>query len=168
MYAKYFIIYKGHNSKITSAPCNQLTLYNCRVKEECLMDSKYQTMEAVYHRRATWPEPRKVYFGLAEGKWKNRCYNHKKSFNHKRYSHETSLSSYVWHLKETLDVTLKLKWSVVRYTTLPQKFQKSALNVCMKNWLLLPIQDNTNFYINDRSYFANAIIRISIVCKTII
>ena len=31
-------IYKGHNSKITSTPCNQLTLCNCRVKEECPMD----------------------------------------------------------------------------------------------------------------------------------
>ena len=27
-------IYKGHNSKITSTPCNQLTLCNCRVKGE--------------------------------------------------------------------------------------------------------------------------------------
>ena len=44
------------------------------------------------------------------GKWKKRCYNHKESFNHKRYSHETTLSSYMWHLKETLDVTPNLKW----------------------------------------------------------
>ena len=41
-------IYKGHNSKITSTPCNQLTLYNCREKGECPMDDKCQTMHAVY------------------------------------------------------------------------------------------------------------------------
>ena len=96
-------IYKGHNSKITSTQCNQLTLCNCRVKRECSMESKYQTMDAVSDCRVTSPEPRKIYFGLAEGKWKQRYYIHKKSFNHKRYSHETTLLSYIWHLKETLD-----------------------------------------------------------------
>ena len=42
--------------------------------------------------------------------------------------------------------------------------KKSVLCVCMNNWLLLPIQDNTNFYITDWSYFANAM-RISPFCK---
>ena len=53
-------------------------------------------------------------------------YNDKKSFNHKRYSNQTTLSSYVWYLKETLDVTPNLKWSVVRcatpYTNISKKF----------------------------------------------
>ena len=71
-------IYKGHNSKITSAPRNGLTLCNCRVKGKCHMDGKWQTMEAVYDCRVTSAEPRKIYFGLAEGKWKERYYNHKK------------------------------------------------------------------------------------------
>ena len=35
-------ICKGHNSKITPTPCNQLILCNCRVKGECPMDSKCQ------------------------------------------------------------------------------------------------------------------------------
>ena len=46
-------IYKGHNSKITSTPRNQLTLFNCRVKRECRMDGKCQTMDAVYDCRIT-------------------------------------------------------------------------------------------------------------------
>ena len=37
-------IYKGHNSKIRSRPCNQLTLCNCRVKEEFSMGCNCQTM----------------------------------------------------------------------------------------------------------------------------
>ena len=68
-------------------------------------NGKCQTMDAVYNCRVTSPEPGKIYFGLADGKWKQGYYNHKKSFNDKRYSHETTLSTYVWHLKETLDVT---------------------------------------------------------------
>ena len=64
----------------------------------------------------TSPESRKIYFGLTEGKWKKKYYNHK-SFNNKRYSHGTTLWSYLWHLKETLDVTPNLKRSVVRCAT---------------------------------------------------
>ena len=74
------------------------------------MDGKFQTMGAVYDCRVTSPVPRKIYFGLAEEKWKQRYYNHKKSFNHKRHSYETTLSCYAWHLKEILDVTPNLKW----------------------------------------------------------
>ena len=107
-------IYKDHNSKITSAPCNQLTLCNCQVKGECTMDGKCQATDTVYECHVFPPEPQKIYFGLAEGKWKQRYYNHETSFYHKRYSHETTLSSYVWHLKETLDVTPNLKWSIVK------------------------------------------------------
>ena len=69
-------IYKRHNSKITSTSSNQLVLCNCRVKEECPMDGKCQTMDAVYDCRAVSPEPRKIYFGLAEGKWKKKYYKH--------------------------------------------------------------------------------------------
>ena len=50
-------IYKGHNGKITSAPCNQLTLCNCQEKGECLMDGKCQTMDVVYDCRVTSSEP---------------------------------------------------------------------------------------------------------------
>ena len=111
------------------------------------MDDKRQTMGAVYYCRVISPEPRKIYFGLTEGKWKQRYYNHKKSFNHKRYSHETALSSCVWHLNETLDVTPNLKWSVVRCTTPYSNISKKCL-LCL--------------YAN----FANAVMRISIFCKT--
>ena len=47
------------------------------------MDGICQTMDAVYDCCFTPPEPQKTYFGLAEGKWKQRYYNQKKSFNHK-------------------------------------------------------------------------------------
>ena len=54
------------------------------------MDGKCQTMDTVYNCCVTSPEQQKIYFGLAERKWKQRYYNHKKSFNHKQYSHETT------------------------------------------------------------------------------
>ena len=106
-----------YNSKITSAPCNQLTLSNCREKEEWPMDGKCQTMDAAYDCRFTWSELQKIYFGLVEEKWKQMFHNHKKLFNNKRYSHETTLSSFAWHLKKTLGVTPNMKWLVLRCST---------------------------------------------------
>ena len=47
--------------------------------------------------------------------------------------------------KETLDETPNLKWSVVRctptYSNISKKYQKKV----SKKYLLLPIQENTNF-----------------------
>ena len=45
-----------------------------------------QVNNVVYKCDVSRPFPRKVYLGLAEGKWKSRFYNHKLSFKHKRYS----------------------------------------------------------------------------------
>ena len=98
-------------------PCNQLALCNCQAKGKCPMKGKCQTMDAVYNCRVTSPESRKIYFGLVEWKWKKKYYNHRKLFTHKRYSHETTLSSYVWQLKEYLNVTPSIKCSVVRCAT---------------------------------------------------
>ena len=72
-----------------------MQLGNCRVKEECPIDGKCQTMDAVYDCRVTSPALQKIYFGLAEGKLKQRYHNFKKSPNHKRYSYESTLSSNV-------------------------------------------------------------------------
>ena len=47
------------------------------------MDGKCQTMDAVYNCCVTSSEPQKIYFGLIEGKLKQRYHNKKKSFNHK-------------------------------------------------------------------------------------
>ena len=55
-----FQIYKGHHSKITSTPFNQLTLCNYQIKEEFPMDGKCQTLDVVYDCRATSPESRKI------------------------------------------------------------------------------------------------------------
>ena len=93
-------------------------------------------MDTVYDCRVTSPEPRKISFRFAKGKWKKRYYNHKKSFNHKRYSLETTLSSYVWHLKETLNETPNLKWSAVRCVAPYSNISKKCL-LCLYGKLVI-------------------------------
>ena len=68
---------KEHNTKITSTPCNQVTLGDCRVKEECPMDGKCSTINAAYDCRVTSLELRKICYKLAEGKWRKGIINTK-------------------------------------------------------------------------------------------
>ena len=77
-----------------------------------------------------------IYFELAKEKWRKTSHNHKKLFNHKRYSHETTFLSYVWHLKETLDVTPNLKWSVVRSAKLSSNISKKCF-LCLYEKLVI-------------------------------
>ena len=114
------------------------------------MDGKCQTMDAVYNCGVTPPEPQKIYFRLAGGKWKQRYYNHKKSFNHKRYSHETPLSGYVWHMKETLVVTPNLKWTVVKCATTYSNISKKSL-LCLYEKLVIITYPRQHELLNKRS-----------------
>ena len=42
------------------------------------------------------------YVGLTGPQFKKHLGNHKKSFNHLKYAHETTLSSYIWKVKEKM------------------------------------------------------------------
>ena len=55
-----------------------------------------------------------VYLGVAEGDWKQRFYNHKKSIKNKSYRNDTTLSSYLWDLREIHNLFPTLTWSIVK------------------------------------------------------
>ena len=128
---------------------------------------KCKIMDAVCGCRATSSEPQKIYFGLADGKWKQRYYNHKIPFSHKQYSRETRLSSYLWHLKQTFDVSPNLKWSVVRCAKLDSNTSKKCL-LCLCEKLVVTTYPRQHKLLNKRSeLFANAVMRISTFWKTL-
>ena len=78
------------------------------------MQGKCRMKNVLYKCIASTPEkPQRLYIGISEDEWKKRHYNHTKSFRNKRYKNQTSLSSYVWKIKETGQIP-KLTWSVVR------------------------------------------------------
>ena len=79
---------------------------------------------------------KKSTLGWQKQNFKKRYYNHKNSNNDKWYSHETKLSSYVWHLKETLDLTPDPKCSVVRCATPYSNISKKCL-LCLCEKLVI-------------------------------
>ena len=69
---------------------------NCRAKYECPLDGKCRAKSVVYKCIAsTSINPEKLYLGTAEGEFKKRFYNHKKSFKNRGYASDTSLSKYI-------------------------------------------------------------------------
>ena len=55
----------------------------------------------------------KHYIGMTSNTFKERFRNHIKSFTHKKYSNETEVLKYVWHLKEN-NTDFTIKWSIIK------------------------------------------------------
>ena len=51
---------------------------------------------------------------MGEGELKKRYYNYNKSFRHRSYANETTLSKYLWDFKDKYNEMLSLKWSVAK------------------------------------------------------
>ena len=74
--------------------------YNCRSKEKCTLEGQCRIENIIYICiSSTSVNEDKAYLGTA-GEFKQRFYNHKKSFKSKRYSNEKTLSKNIWDIKE--------------------------------------------------------------------
>ena len=110
-------IIKAHNTRLLNkstakTPAGE-KLCNCRHKDQCPLNGECLTSSVVYKATVTTAESRKEYFGLTEGPFKNRYYNHLTSFRHEQYSNATELSKYVWDLKRA-SADFQINWSISR------------------------------------------------------
>ena len=65
------------------------------------------------------------------------------------------------------DVTPNLKWSVVRCATPYSNISKKKFLLCLSEKLVIITYPRPKELLNDRSYFANAVMRISSFWKTL-
>ena len=108
-------VIKSHIKKLTSKENAETPLCNCRAKHNCPMNGKCRSTNVIYRCDVTAPNiPTKTYIGLTEGEWKLRYNNHIPSFTHKKYTKSTTLSTYVWDLKENHHLTPSLSWSLMK------------------------------------------------------
>ena len=107
-------IIKSHNKKLSPNTEPAQLDCNCRVKENCPLDGNCRATNIIYKCIVSFPnKPDKVYIGLTEGQFKKRYANHKTSFSNKKYS-KTTLSAYIWDIKEKENLTPKLTWSILK------------------------------------------------------
>ena len=79
-------------------------------------------------------KPNKVYFRTAEGAFKKRFYNHRKSFNNEVSANDTTLSKYVWELKETSNSSPTLERSIAKKVLPYSNISKKCL-LCLHETL---------------------------------
>ena len=108
-------IIKSHNEKLTNAANKQTKHCNCRKKQACPLEGNCRSEDTIYKCVVTATgHPRKVYLGTAEGDFKQRYYNHKKSFRNRKYATETSLSKHIWEMKDKHNISPNLMWCIVK------------------------------------------------------
>ena len=105
---------KKHNKKIastnsTSHPSNQC---NFRVKSTCPRPNKCQYKNVIY-KATVKTNSVKHYIGATEGTIKQRIYNHKLSLKKRNLASNTSLSSYIWELKDT-SISSTTTWEILK------------------------------------------------------
>ena len=94
---------KSHNKKVINKDVKESKPCNCRVKSKCPLNGQCQVTDIIYKCTVLSPDkPNKVYLGTAEGDFKKRFHNHRKSFNNEGSANDTTtFSKYIWELKET-------------------------------------------------------------------
>ena len=111
-------IITGHNVSILkqkNTPVEPLKTCNCRKNADpCPMEGKCLQESIVYQATVTETKTNKnhTYIGLTADPFKTRYGNHKKSFTHEKYSHDTELSNFLWDLKKE-KIENKVKWKVI-------------------------------------------------------
>ena len=68
----------------------------------------------------------KQYMRAAEGTTKQRIYNHNLSFPNRNYSSNTSLSTYIWHLKD-MNISPTITWEILRLAPVFNKTSRKCL-----------------------------------------
>ena len=110
--------------------------YNCRNKRYCPLGGKCLSPNIIYQRKMTSTQTNcndKVYFGVAEVSFKNRFYNHTKSFTHEDYANDTKLSKEYWEIKRNNFIP-KVTWSIVRECP-PYSLSKRKCYLCLNEKL---------------------------------
>ena len=119
---------KSHNKKVINKDVKELKSYNCRVKSECPLNGQCRVTDIIYKCTVLSPDkPNKVYLKTAEGDFKKQFYNHRKSFNNEGSANDTTLSKYVWELKETSNSSPTLVWSIAKKAPLYSNISKKCL-----------------------------------------
>lgn len=88
---------------------------NCRAKDECPLDGKCQQVKGViYQATVTRQDNQKeeTYIGLTESTFKIRYYGHTCCFENRSQSNKTTLSQYIWLLKDK-GVDYSINWKIV-------------------------------------------------------
>ena len=108
-------IITAHNKKILrKADPQPPPGCNCRDKKACPLDGQCKTRGIVYQATVTRKDNNKkeTYIGMTDTTFKERYYNHTSSFRKNEAKHRTTLSHYVWKLKNN-NIEHNITWKII-------------------------------------------------------
>jgi hypothetical protein len=148
-------ILSSHNKKLLDVQkVNQPEPKKCSCpgldKSKCPLNNECLTQELVYQADVSSDDGAiKHYIGLTENTFKERYYGHTKSFRNRDYEHETSLSTYIWKLKDK-NIGYTIKWNILKkskaYSPTSQK-----CHLCLDEKLFILKNSNNPSFLNKRS-----------------
>ena len=126
---------KAHNKKILSNSSSnnveqeESRKCNCRNESDCPVQGKCLLKNVIYKAQVKTEKETKSYIGQASTTFKIRYTQHKSDMNIKEMSQKTSLSKYVWQLKDG-KIPYTLKWSIIRQAQ-PYTPISKRCNLCL-------------------------------------
>ena len=139
-------IIKNHNKNILGKkPSVDTSTYNCRNKEDCLLNGQCQIGEVVYESTLTSNQQNykdKKYFGIAEESFKGRLYNYNLSFRNEFYKNDTELSKELWQIKMK-NYTPKITWRIIRKCP-PYNYNSRKCYLCLNEKLEIALYEGEN------------------------
>ena len=119
-------IINSHNKKVAVNQPQHTPDCNCREKNNCPLQGNCRVKSVIYNCDVTAPNhPKKTYIGLTEREFKQRHSGHKQSINNIEYRNSTTLSTFVWSLKNK-EIVPSLNWSIVRHVKAYSNTTKSC------------------------------------------
>ena len=111
---------------------------NCRKKDECPLNGQWLAQDIVDKCvPSTSMNPEETYLATAEGDFKKRYNNHTNLFRH---SKDTTLSKYIWEIKNEYNEMPTLKWSIRKSVPSYSNISKNVYYAFTKNLKLLTLK----------------------------
>jgi hypothetical protein len=143
-------IINSHNKKIMSIKSFDQLPCNCREKKNCPLQGNCRIPSVVYKCEVIAPsQENKVYIGITEGEFKLHFNGHKQSFNNVKYKNSTTLSTYIWNLKEK-NIAPSIKWSIITRVSSYSNKSKSC-PLCLREKLEILCFGNKSKLLNKRT-----------------
>ena len=119
------------NSEPIQAENTQI-LCNCRANRQCPLDGKCLTSGIIYQATVTREDNTNIenYIGLTENSFKSRYTGHISSFKNEKGRSATTLSEYIWKLKEKHS-NYSIKWKIVSKAK-PYSTSSKRCNLCIE------------------------------------
>ena len=104
-------IIKQNNMRVMSPASTQCKPCNCRNQADCPLNGECRSLSTVYRAAVEAGGKEHVYYGTSDGEIKERISTHNTSFKHRKYEHDTTLSKFIWSLKDK-GVPYSIEWGI--------------------------------------------------------